>query len=261
MKYYLIIGYRLFEKYKKNPICTLHVDQNLLFSFDLDTTRQVNLSYTIDEKELLGTDIRKMTREHTKKYTIQTNTNYKMFEIDDEIFTSESKLHIKITNNWSDYNNGFIKRHSTAIIEPVFLIQKDLLENDKAMKKIITKSIEIEHRRYWHTGYPYKRGGARWPGVSGYPRDSLQWKTDPNLYTGGDKDHVIPIVKKHGYHMLMFDEWETHTGYHVVDRYFTAWYQHHTKQNFNVTVLAQVKLNGDLQAVKADIVPTSTINT
>ena len=234
MKYYLIIGYQLVEKHKEFPTVRVHINGQLVDEFLCDNEQTIEVS--IQTKHIIhshGTCYNK-TWDSTETSKFMTPAKYKMIELDATSWPDKGELTIEVSNNNSNYNNGFMTLRSIVWITPVILIRKDIHDNISILHRIM-KKLRQELIRSWYWLPRNPRTQVTWPGISPYPTKLIYKESfEENLHRGGEFTLHFEIRKKHKTHLLVGDSRPV-KGYFRVDLFFLAWYEHHTKKCFNLT--------------------------
>jgi len=235
MKYYLIIGYQLLEKYKQLPTVRVRLNGQLVDEFlcDNEQTTEI-LVQSRFSKNMSGTCHNwKWDSVETSRY--MTPAKYKMIELDATSWPDKGELTIEVSDNNSNYNNGFMTLRSVVWITPVILIRKDLHDNISVLYRIMKKlRQELTRSGYDWPGPNGLETRATWPGISPYSTREIDRESFEELHGGGDFTLHFEIRKKHKTHILVVDSRPV-KGYFRVDRFFLAWYEHHTKRSFNLT--------------------------
>jgi hypothetical protein len=241
MKYYLIIGYQLLEKYREFPTLRVHINGQLVDEFLCDNEQTTEVS--IQTKHIInrhGTCFNK-TWDSTETSKFMTPAKYKMIELDATSWPDKGELTIEVSNNNSNYNNGFMTLRSIVWITPVILIRKDIHDNISMLHRIMKKLRQELSRSEYIVRNPRTR--VTWPGISPYPTKLIDRESfEENLHRGGEFTLHFEIRKKHKTHLLVGDSRPVN-GYFCVDLFFLAWYQHHTKKCFNLTDEANYDIN------------------
>ena len=113
MKYYLIIGYQLFEKNESFPTIRIHIDNTFLDEFECNNIESKTLSMTrhnnvMDKQEFFAW---KREQSLTDEYTVPKA--FKLYEIDTAKWNDQPKhIQLQVTNSYSNYNNGFVSKRS-----------------------------------------------------------------------------------------------------------------------------------------------------
>jgi len=247
MKYYLIIGYQIVEKnitYPNTDPPTVNVSINniLIDKFLCDNEESVAVESVTNE---LITDIgpaHKKIKKVSTKDTYSTPSKLQIYEIDSETFKNrDNVLKIEVTKNFSDYTNGFLNKRSMVVLNPIFFIPKDLLQNPHLMNKLIKKFCRVmgkipgtalKIRKYQSTER------VVWPGYHLYP-DHIIYRTNPDvvpLVNGGNFKISLNIKKRLGLHFITHHN-EVPKGYFWSDDFFLAWYQWQAKKNLSVDTI------------------------
>ena len=232
MKYYLIIGYQLLEKYRKFPIVRVRLNGQLVDEFLCDNEQTTEVS--IQTKHIVNSHRTcfNKTWDSTETSKFMTPAKYKMIELDATSWPDKGELTIEVSDNNSNYNNGFMTLRSIVWITPVILIRKDMHDNISILHRIMKKLRQELSRSGYIVRNPKTR--VTWPGISPYPTKLIDRESFEELHGGGEFTLHFEIRKKHKTHLLVGDSRPVN-GYFCVDLFFLAWYQHHTKKCFNLT--------------------------
>lgn len=238
MRYYLIIGYQVIDKNKDFPEVRVSIDNNFITQFICDNEYSIQIKTT--EKHYKSITNKSTAYELNSTtditYEFRSPKKYKILEIEIDQLQNNSNLRIEITNNKSNYNNGFITKKSLVSIEPVYLINKDLLHNKKAMHRLMKyeywadSKVVANARHDWH-----------WPGSGRYNKSILMPLNDINYCRGGDFTMEFDIVKKHNTHILVVDKIKPR-GIFCIPAYFRAWYTNY----MNEKILLQTHTDHDV---------------
>ena len=235
MKYYLIIGYQLLEKYRKFPTVRVRLNGQLVDEFlcDNEQTTEISVQRRFS-KNMSGTCFNK-TWDSIETSKFMTPAKYKMIELDATSWPDKGELTIEVSNNNSNYNNGFMTLRSIVWITPVILIRKDIHDNISILYRIMKKlRQELSRSGYKWDGPNGLETRATWPGISPYSTREIDRESFEELHGGGEFTLHFEIRKKHKTYILVVDSRPV-KGYFRVDRFFLAWYEHHTKKCFNLT--------------------------
>ena len=139
MKYYLIIGYQLLEKYREFPTLRVHINGQLVDEFlcDNEQTKEISVQRRFS-KNMSGT-CHNWKWDSTETSKFMTPAKYKMIELDATSWPDKGELTIEVSNNNSNYNNGFMTLRSIVWITPVILIRKDIHDNISILHRIMKK--------------------------------------------------------------------------------------------------------------------------
>jgi len=164
-----------------------------------------------------------------------TPAKYKMIELDATSWPDKGELTIEVSDNNSNYNNGFMTLRSIVWITPVILIRKDIHDNISILYRIMKKlRQELSRSGYKWDGPNGLETRATWPGISPYSTREIDRESFEELHGGGEFTLHFEIRKKHKTYILVVDSRPV-KGYFCVDQFFLAWYEHHTKKCFNLT--------------------------
>ena len=242
MKYYLIIGYQLLEKYKQLPTVRVRLNGQLVDEFlcDNEQTTEI-LVQSRFSKNMSGTCHNwKWDSIETSRY--MAPAKYKMIELDTKLWPDKGELTIEVSNNNSNYNNGFMTLRSIVWITPVFLIRKDIFDNMSLLHRIVKKVRQMRTKVKGKDFYQQLR--ATWPGISTYPdRDKELFQSE--LHRGGNFNLHFEIRKKHKAYMLVGRGQQT-KGYFQIDLFFLAWYEHHSKNYFELITENNIDIDGQV---------------
>ena len=266
MKYYLIIGYQLLEKYKEFPTVRAYINGELVDEFECDNeqTTKISTKMTTDmhwSAEFVETSVYDRT-----KWEFTATKKYKVIEVDSSLWPDEGNLVLEVLNNKSDYNNGFMNKRSLVSFGVVFLIRKDIHDSKSKMYRIIkkfhtaVKKHHIQGKRNDNktSGWHRPREFPRWPGVTNHAGGGGRPDV-ANSPRGGNFKKKFTIKKKHKMHMLLFEHVET-KGYFFIDRFFLAWYQYYSKIYFDLTAIDESNLETGKRTVSVEIKEINTSN-
>jgi hypothetical protein len=258
MKYYLVIGYCLTEKHKEYPTVTVHINGSMVEQFiaDNEATKEISTTLNVQNKITgLGTYSHSQIRDWT--FNFKTTVKYKIMEVDTSDWPSEGEITIDVSNNNSDYNNGFMSKRSIITLQPIILINKELLHNKNAMQRIFKKLTLLEE--FKPTPNPTvlskasarkvektvsdnaensiltrldNRSRTRWPGITEY---RINGKLPVTLTRGGNFQLRLKILRKHKTFFVTTDQWRP-SGFFFTEHFFSAWYQHFSKDFFKITI-------------------------
>ena len=235
MKYYLIIGYQLLEKYREFPTLRVHINGQLVDEFlcDNEQTKEISVQRRFS-KNMSGT-CHNWKWDSTETSKFMTPAKYKMIELDATSWPDKGELTIEVSNNNSNYTNGFMTLRSIVWITPVILIRKDIHDNISILYRIMKKlRQELSRSGYKWDGPNGLETRATWPGISPYSTREIDRESFEELHGGGEFTLHFEIRKKHKTYILVVDSRPV-KGYFCVDQFFLAWYEHHTKKCFNLT--------------------------
>lgn len=231
MKYYLIVGYNIFEKTKNLPIVKISINDILLDEFQCSDTDYLDVSSTITYSDVYRLYDFIDTKIHTHQKKFKATNKYKFFEIESKSWPAESKIEIEVTNNKSNYNNGFMSKRSLISISPIFLVPKFLLDDHSKMTKIMKKIL------YGNTLYvenkDTKPNRYSWPGLYATATYNTGPDNAPLRMRGSDFKICLPIKRKHRiFHLIK--NGDHICGYPCMSYFFHAWYQFFKKENFDL---------------------------
>ena len=256
MKYYLIIGYQLLEKYKEFPIVRVYINKQLVDEFKCDSEQTTKISAKTSIKNYYSAEYYDTSLYDSTIHEFTAPKKYKVIEVDSSSWTDKENLVLEVSHNRSDYTNGFMNKRSLVSFGVVFLIRKDIFDSTSKMHRIIKKfhTTEKTHRiRYPHPGqFP------RWPGVTNHAGAGTDMDV-ANAPRGGNFKKQFTIKKKHRTHMLVFEDVQT-KGYFFLDRFFLAWYQYYSKIPFELTTIDKSNLNTGKRTVSVEIKEINTSN-
>lgn len=235
MKYYLIIGYQLFEKYREFPTIRVYLNDAMLDEFLCDNEESIELEfYQENFWEVKGRGGYKFREVRLCKNIFSSPKKFSILELDSSNWGTNGKLKIEVFNNDSDYTNGFISKRNLVNLSPVFLIPKDLLHDSKTMRRL------MQYDDYASTILRDRRGHDRlerwrWPGQTGYQIDLTDdlktWQDGVTEKTcrGGSFELEFDIRLKYNTFILTPDHINI-IGTPRVDYFFRAWYQRFCKE-------------------------------
>jgi len=230
MKYNLIIGYQLSEKHLGFPTARIFVNRVLVDEFLCDNEESTEITTTCTNHiDVSGSGGYSQKYLCTETYNYLIPKKFKVYELDSSTWPNKGKLTIEVINNKSNYNNGFVSKHSIVAFNPLFLIPKDLLDDKETMYRI------MNHEAWAH----YKcilrsfQERCRWPGLSFYTgKKTADSSVVERTRRGGNFNLDFDVVKKHGVFILAPKDIAVKGIFHV-ETFFRAWYQHYTKQVFS----------------------------
>mgnify|MGYP005995859147 CR=1 FL=1 len=262
MKYYLIIGYQLLERYRTFPIVTVHMNGQFVDEFECDNQEATQMS----AREIYINNIKGYGNarqcDRIEDFSFTTPSKYKMYELDSNDWPEQGELSIEVSKSYSNYTNGFMSRRSMVKFNPVFLIRKDLYDNHEAMMKIIKAQryanwVNRSHNRDDEQNLQMKIVRPTWPGFSSYP-DNFR-KEAGDLYKGGNFTIKFAIKKKHKTYMLVGDDMNT-KGYFQLDVFFLAWYNFYTKKPHELILRKEYDTDKQTQSIDIQLNPINTNN-
>ena len=275
MKYNLILGYQLFEKNLGFPTVRVFINDVLIDEFVCDNENSSKIKTVYDEN--LTTANETYTKIHRIKqtFTFSTPSKLKIYEIDSSTLSDKGSLKIQVVNNNSDYNNGFMNKRALAMISPVFLLPKWLVDDEVTMGRIIKKSCYLKGKTpgYWkmRSKEYLEKERVIWPGYCNYPDNRYEVGQEDLLVSGGKFDVIFKIKKKHGIYFITKDE-ELPIGFFHTDDFFHAFYQ--WKNNYQFYIYGERKydhtntssisneMNNDMNNVRpVELVKVNNINT
>jgi len=232
MKYNLIIGYQLLEKYLKFPTIRVKVDDTMIDEFEVDNENSSDITTIYNQNFVYDIDRAKHTVKRNINLTFSTPSKFKVYELDSEVLTDKGSLKIEVINNKSDYNNGFMKKRSMVLISPVYLLPKSLFYDKTVLERIMRKiellkgipgsmlpEITAENRTFW-------------PGYCNHTDfDPVTCTFVDTLGKGGNYTTTLNIFKKHGIYLITHLK-NTPKGFFWTQKFFYAFYQWYTKKKF-----------------------------
>jgi len=233
MNYYLIFGYQLCEKNKDFPTIRVNVNGQLVDEFVCDNEQSIEVSERTIENKCNGSKYLKHRIDRIDHHKFLIPKKCRVIELDTSSWSTEGEISINVSNNKSNYNNGFMSKRSMVSLEPVFLISKDMYHDRNLLHRIFKKTFAFE-RQFWYHDWR-KSDRQTWPGFSAYPRwynEEAETEFNPR---GGDFEIKFNIVKKHKTFILVKDGISPKGFFHV-NQTFLAWYQHYTRHYFDILV-------------------------
>jgi len=236
MKYYLIIGYQLVDKYKNFPTVRVHINGRLVDEFECDNEKSTEISShyrnTWSSLEKCGT----VKKDQLGITTYTTPAKFRNIELDASTWLDHGELVLTVSNNNSNYNNGFMTKKSQVWFTPVLLIKKNVYDSESTMHRIFKKINDARRTGRWGMAKAHKWDSKirhKWPGFNTYHDRRNSNPETINLFRGGEHEIKFDIIRKHKTHMLV-EEDVPHKGFFYIDRFFEAWYQHHKKKYFEI---------------------------
>ena len=257
MRYYLIIGHQLIEKYKEFPTVRVRINGEQVDEFEADNEQEIEISTTmINEIKHHGNGYTR-SREQHEAFKFSVPKKFKMIEVDASSWPDEGQLNIELYNNRSDYNNGFMKKRSLVCLSPIYLIRKDIIDNESMIHRIIKKAYMSEWRvKGWDQELATR---STWPGFSIYSRGEKELSMDTTLpdyanvfCKGGNFRINLKITKKHNIYMLGQHNLAV-KGYIEVDKFFMAWYNNYKKNHVYLVHTLDTDRENNVGTSKVDI--------
>ena len=240
MKYYLIIGYQLLQKHKTYPTIRLSINDNFISEFDCDNQKTTQVTTTHHETRGVFypevSDDAQFKSNITQEKTFTLPCKFKTFELDSESWHDNSKLRIDISNNNSDYANGFMGKKSLVGFRPIYLIPKMICDNEKKIIKLAKNACNI------CSAYFYKNSNSKrwtWPGL--YDIDSY------SEYFGGNTKLVLNIKKKQNFFILTPDGSQnlSMVGLPQISRFFFAWMNAYWGKSYQIKEARTTTIDGN----------------
>ena len=231
MKYYLIVGYHLTEKFRENPTVRISINDKLVTEFvcDNEEVTETKLKRTgrtkiVAPKGVFG-DVKIETQE--KCWTIPKKC--KIIELDSTEWGQGCDLIIEGLDNRSNYTNGFMTKESLIAFLPLYLIPKALLDNTEMLDRIVTKTFGFSYYRINEN----KKSRWRWPGIyEAFPQ-----------YFGGEFQKKLRIKKKLNFYFIDDpDESGESTGFPLVKQFAYAFLSHLQKVRRDIDFNGEVRL-------------------
>lgn len=281
MKYSLIIGYQLFEKNQdKFPTVRVTLDGRFVDEFKCDNEDSTQLPL-YEEKfvEIKGDHGYNFRQLRLFKTEYRSPKKFTVIELDASDWPTLGTLSIEVLGNTSNYNNGFVTKRSLVLINPVFLIETDLLNDKNKMQRL----MQYEEMAITHPDMMKRQGKRivsrwRWPGRTAYPEcmdtNGIFWRyLDDNEYStkGGNFTVNFNVVKKHkGYILQQTDVALDHeddksirmppiNGIFRIDDFFRAWYQTYCNDKF-ITRYSAVYNRNDESIRHLEVAPAKLEN-
>jgi len=257
MKYYLFIGYQLFEKNIKYPSVKIYNDNTLIDEFVCDNESSASIESVYDEKveEIVINGKRSVNHKSIRTFT--TPNKVKVYEIDSSSWHEESVIKIQVINNKSNYNNGFMNKRSMVLIDPVFLMPRSLYEDKDTVEKIFLKTSKLKGKVPGIQKIAH-RPRIIWPGHCNHSDTENEIENSANhqyFFSGGDFEQTLNIRRKHGIYFATQKE-KNPIGFFHVDDFTHAWYQwmHNYRFNFLGTSFCTGGMaNKDIKLIKTKI--------
>ena len=151
MEYTLVLGLS-YKKYKKSANITLHVNDKFIDTFDLlDNHDPIN-------QEVLSNIDSRWYKHYRREYMVtgdglcnwrQLPTFFKVYKLKEE--NLKGSLQISVSNDDSDYTNGFMRNSSLIEFHTIALFPSYLVENngEKLMKIFLRIDKRYKHMKYW----------------------------------------------------------------------------------------------------------------
>jgi len=267
MKYYLIIGYQLQEKYLTFPTVNVSINDTLVDSFLCDNEESVICKNVFTEFIDFSSHAHKKTQTESRTTAYSTPSKLQIYEIDSSTFNDrDDVLKIEVTENYSDYTNGFLNKRSLVVLNPIFLIPKDLLHNLDSMHKLINKFHHVvmdkgPGRMQRTKKYRFTERVV-WPGYSAYPDHGIYSSDNITVPVSGGGNFKISlnIKKRLGLHFLTHHN-EIPKGFFFCDYFFMAWYQWQSKKYFTMNARLEDDYDKGTLVSTLDMIVKNNINT
>ena len=260
MKYHLVLGYYLFEKYKKNPTCRISINNQLITDFECDNTKTIEVEYsTKDLRRFDSSDGNPYVnvRSRSQSHSFSMPAKAKVIEMDLTEQHRDSTLCVEILDNPTNYTNGFMTKRNLVSFRPIYLIPESLIKNKVRLKKFIMKSFEITQDVVKNRRLGYRDKWC-WPGF----HDEF---IPP--YLGGTQKLYFTIKKKQNFYFLASDKTKfpsfqptknpnhvpVYYGFPQIEDFFYAWLNHYTKTNRKIVYDNWVNANKGTLKHKLDI--------
>jgi len=211
----------------------------LVDDFQCDNEQSIEVDSTLIEKYNSSGVGYEEKYEFVKTLKYSVPKKHKIIELDSSSWPNERALKISVHNNNSNYNNGFMTKKSIVVINPVFLIRKDMLDDRSTMQRIIRKSYKWQSARGEKRAHRDNRR-PMWPG---YDLSLMTYhplfRNMDFLTHGGNFEINFKIKKKHNNYMLTRDEdagtgFKQCHGFFFLSHLFCSWYQRYNNDHFDV---------------------------
>jgi len=213
----------LFEKNKSAPTVKISINDRFIGEFICDNEKMVEASVS-HERDVANTydttlgsgSIQKQTRYWSLPAKLQK------FELDSTDWNDSTKLDIQITNNKSNYNNGFVSKRSLVTLNPIYLIPAHLLDDTAKMSRLLKKSWQVSEG---HFKTPNRKSRPDIEKAAAVRQDKWQWpgeySDEPKLY-GGDCKIKLKIKCKNKLYYVTNQDIKPF-GHPVIGAQFFAW--------------------------------------
>jgi len=250
MKYHLIIGYHLTEKNNAFPTIRINVAGRFIDEFLCDN--QETTAVTFQEEKIIRNSWEESPYDSIVTKTLQrkfiTAKKVKIFELDSSNWNENDEVCIEISNNKSNYNNGFMSKKSMVSFRPILLLPEPLVKSPVTLRRVLHKSYrelnKIEYKREV-TGKDEIPPKWRWPCTTCY--------VGPENFYGGDTKIKLKLRKKLGLFVLVDPESNRNVllGYPEVPEFFQAWAK--TFLNYKVKITSSRQVHTSADAVKDNV--------
>ena len=243
MKYYLIVGYHLTEKYRDYPTVRISINGKLVTEFicDNEEVTETKLKRTGRTKILATKGVFGDVKEETQEKCWTIPKKCQILELDSAEWGEQCDLILEGIGNRSNYTNGFMTKESLVAFLPVYLIPKPLLDNTELLDRIVTKTFGFSYYRINEN----KKSRWRWPGI---------YEAFPQFFGGEFKKKLLIRKKLNFYFIDDPDERDgaEATGFPLVKQFAYAFLSHLQK------VRRDIYFNGELQLPVGDFMPKPT---
>lgn len=232
MKYSLIVGYSTTEMHKSYPTCRISIDDRLITEFDCDneSLSNINFDFTLTILSKKGKQVQYSNVCSTNK-SFLTPCKFHVIEIDSSNLRNDMPIILELSNNPSNYNNGFVTKRNMVCFRPIYLIPNNLLYGKDKLKKFLKKShlnskdiVDARKSLKNHTKW-------NWPGFydgwtldyhGGNTRLSFTVKKKQNFFF---LEHTLPEILEIKGQNRSKNNW----GFPSISSFFYAWIDFFTK--------------------------------
>lgn len=160
MKYLLGLGFFLKEKYRRNPLVRVFIDDTFIDEFYIGENLKSKIQwlsdpshwiyqeqkknwiwYNADDNKYSGTDPNKSKHRLLDRHEMDFPKMFKSYIIDQEMLEKSTKLRFEIDNNDTNYTNGFMTKSTLVDMSKIFLIPCKFVN---LFKKIEKQSLRLE---------------------------------------------------------------------------------------------------------------------
>ena len=242
MKYYLIIGYQLLEKHLEYPTIKIKINGHMVDEFSCDNEQSTTIAMRECVTVVHHGPFYNKTYETHETLHFRSPKKFKVIEVDLKDAPDEGELTLDVGKNNSNHNNGFMNKRSMVVINPVYLIRKDILDNESVLHNIIKRFRKAKFERMdvkkWNS-----KVRPTWPGFSTYTKEKgADFLWSPK---GGNFRIDFKIIKKHKTHMLVTGNSITKGFFHT-DGFFHAWHNYQFKRYFETKLVIEKNIDSGI---------------
>ena len=136
------------EKNKDFPTIRVNVNGQLVDEFVCDNEQSIEVSERVIENKCNGSKYLKHRIDRIDHHKFLIPKKCRVIELDTSSWSTEGEISINVSNNKSNYNNGFMSKRSMVSLEPVFLISKDMYHDRNSLYRIFKKNTGVSPKEF-----------------------------------------------------------------------------------------------------------------